>query len=237
MELNGNTRVGDIVKENFRTAQLFDKNKIDFCCGGSISIEEACSKADIDTKGLISELKIILSSNDADTAYINALNADELCDYIEKRHHSYVREHMPFLLQKLEKLCQVHGDNHTELHTIKELFEGATKDLSNHLIKEEQELFPYIRLLAKKTLPQHKIGFISTTIDTLDSEHQTEGDRFAEIARLSNNYTCPPDACNTYRITIQTLKEFEQDLHRHVHLENNILFLKALELEKELTNY
>ena len=238
MELTGKTRIGEVVKENFKTAQIFDKNNIDFCCGGGISIEEACNKTGANLDGLLSELEMVVYSNDPDSRYINSLELDELCDYIEKRHHTYVKENIPFLQQKLEKLCNVHGENHPELFEVREQFDGAAQNLGNHLNNEEQELFPYIRLMVKakkgRSVSLTDIGKAQSMIGGMTEEHQIEGDRFATIASLTSNYTCPPDGCNTFRVTYQTLNDFEQDLHKHVHLENNILFLKALELEKQL---
>lgn len=240
MEIKFDTRIGDIVKTNFKTAQIFDKNNIDFCCGGGISLEEACKKSQTDISKLIPELEALVVLNDPDSKYIDSLGLNELCDYIEKRHHTYVNENIPFLLQKLQKLCDVHGENHKELHKIKELFEGAADNLKNHMIKEETILFPYIKVLVtyknNHTKLENQVSELVETINSLDDEHQIEGERFEKISQLSNKYTCPPDGCNTYQVTFQTLKDFEQDLHRHIHLENNILFKKAINLEQELIN-
>jgi regulator of cell morphogenesis and NO signaling len=239
MEINVSTRIGEIVKENFRTAQVFDKNKIDFCCGGGISLEEACKKSKVKVEDIMPELESLIVTNDPDSKYINSLGLDELCDYIEKRHHTFVNDNLPFLQQKLEKLCSVYGQNHQELFEIKELFQTAAGNLSAHMKKEELILFPYIRKMVRYKKEGLKVanefGEAHKTIDLMEDEHQAEGERFGKIASLSSNYTCPPDGCNTYQVTYQTLNDFEQDLHRHIHLENNILFVKALVLEKELT--
>lgn len=238
MDIKADTRIGDIVKENFRTAQVFEKNKIDFCCGGGISLEEACKKSDTDISELLPELESLVMSNDPDSKYINSLELDELCDYIEKRHHSFVNENLPFLQQKLDKLCDVHGDNHPELFEVRDLFAGAAGNLSSHMKKEELVLFPYIRKMVKiknKGLTtDENFGNAKSAIDVMEDEHQAEGERFEKISELTSDYTCPPDGCNTFRVTYQTLNDFEEDLHRHIHLENNILFKKALVLEKEL---
>lgn len=239
MEINRDTIIGDIVKENYKTAQVFDRNNIDFCCGGAISLAEACVKSKTDMDSMLRELEVMMMVNDPDSAYINGLELDELCDYIEKRHHSYVSQSIPFLQQKLQKLCDVHGEHHPELFQIRELFEGAAGNLSAHMKKEELIVFPFIQkmLKFKKGNGDAKIdsGEFSETMKTLDAEHQTEGERFEKISDLSNEYSCPPDGCNTFKITYQTLKDFEEDLHRHVHLENNVLFKKALALEQELS--
>ncbi|QQS51266.1 MAG: iron-sulfur cluster repair di-iron protein [Bacteroidota bacterium] len=238
MNINIRTSVGDIVKANFKTAQIFERNKIDFCCGGGISLDEACKKSGTNVEQLIPELEATIQLTDPDSRYIDELELNELCDYIEKRHHSYVNENIPFLQQKMQKLCDVHGDNHNELYEIKALFDGAAENLSAHMKKEELILFPYIRKMVKfqkegKTA-KDELGVAVKTINTMHEEHLTEGERFEKISQLTSSYTCPPDGCGTYRVTFQTLKEFENDLHRHIHLENNILFKKALLLESDL---
>lgn len=231
MKIDANISIGDIVKENYQTAGVFDAYGIDFCCGGDISLEKACEQSQVDMDELLSKLEIHLLAQDPDSSYLNKLELDELCDYIEKRHHSYVNEHIPFLQVKLQKLCDVHGDHHPELFQIKEEFDGAAENLSVHMKKEELLLFPLIRKLARakkdKLEFKDESGEFMKTMEALDEEHQTEGDRFKRISSLSNSYTCPPDGCQTFQVSYQTLKDFEQDLHRHVHLENNVLFKKA----------
>jgi regulator of cell morphogenesis and NO signaling len=240
MNIDGSTIIGDIVKVNFKTAQVFDKNKIDFCCGGQISLREACEESKIEMTNLIPELEALVQTNDPDSKYIDSLELDELSDYIEKRHHTYVRENIPFLVQKLQKLCDVHGENHKELFEIKELFDGAAENLSAHMQKEEVILFPYIRKMIqhkKENIPAGaEFGQILQPIQVMEQEHQLEGERFKTISGLTQEYTCPPDGCTTFQITYKTLQDFETDLHRHIHLESNILFKKALILEKELVS-
>jgi len=187
---------------------------------------------------LYQKLEALVALNDPDSRYIDGLALNELCDYIEKRHHTYVVENIPFLQEKLQKLCHVHGENHPELFEIKELFDGASENLSAHMKKEELILFPYIRKMVKYNKEaldgKDEPGKAKETIKTMHDEHTTEGERFEKISNLTSSYTCPPDGCGTFQVTYQTLKEFENDLHRHIHLENNILFKKALELEAEL---
>lgn len=238
MEISRKSKVGEIVKENYKTAQIFDRNNIDFCCGGGISLEKACEEINVDIELLLQELETTVQASDPDSKYIDSMELNELCDYIEKRHHSYVNTNIPFLSEKLNKLCSVHGENHQELFKVRELFETAAGNLTAHMKKEELVLFPYIRRLVKAKNKEAsgpaEFGGIDAPIQAMLDEHQAEGERFFEIAALTSNYSCPPDGCNTYSITFQTLKDFEQDLHRHIHLENNILFLKALALEKEI---
>jgi len=240
MYIESNTHVGEIVKMNFKTARVFEKNKIDFCCGGNISLEKACNKSGTELSELIPELEALVQAKDPDSEYINKLELDELCDYIEKRHHSYVNENLPFLQLKLQKLCDVHGENHPELFKIKDLFEGAAQNLSAHMKKEELILFPYIRKMVRfkkeNNTATDEFGKVLAPIQQMEREHTIEGERFEKISQLSNNYSCPPDGCNTFQVTYKTLQDFENDLHRHIHLENNILFKKALIFEKEIMN-
>lgn len=235
MEINSASIVGDVVKANYKTAQVFERNRIDFCCGGRASLDEACRKSGTDLGQLLSELESQASSGDPDSAYIDGLAPDELCDYIEKRHHAYVRGTIPFLSQKLDKLCKVHGSNHPELFEVRDLFHTAAGNLAEHMQKEERDLFPEIRRMTNSDKNRPVAGNVlagaAGQLSTLEDEHRAEGERFEKISALSGGYTCPPDGCNTFRVTWKTLSEFEQDLHRHIHLENNVLFGKVRDLD------
>lgn len=238
MELNRLTRVGEVVKHNFRTAQIFNRNRIDFCCEGAISINEACEKSDIDVDVLIEELQRVIHRIDPESLYINSLEMDDLYKYIIKKHHSYVFDTIPFLEQKLDELCKVYGAKHPELYQIKYLFLFGAQNIREHLIKEEQILFSYIQQLVdlkngySNVIPI--LGLAKRMVAEMNSEHTAEGDCFAHIASLTCNYTCPSDGCYTYKLVYRTLGEFEKDLQRHLHLENNILFMKAIDLEEKL---
>jgi regulator of cell morphogenesis and NO signaling len=238
MEINSNTIVGDIVRVNFKAAQIFEKNNIDFCCGGQISLLEACDKSKVDINSIMPELEAIVQVSDPDSKYLEGLDLDALCEYIVKRHHTYVSENIPFLKQKLQKLCDVHGENHPELFEVARLFGEGADNLTMHMQKEEIVLFPTIANMVKhKNDNNASSDFgcgVQAPISQMIYEHEAEGERFMKIAEITNNYTPPADGCNTYQITYKTLQEFEQDLHRHIHIENNILFKKAVVLEEEL---
>jgi len=240
MKIDGSTIIGEIVKVNYKTAQVFESNQIDFCCGGGISLKEACEKSKINMVELITKLEAVVQLPDADSKYMDGLELDELMDYILRRHHTFVIENMPFIQQKLQKLCDVHGENHSELFEIKSLFDGAVENLREHMIKEETVLFPHIKKLInfKKQKAKTPADFekILDPIHELEAEHSIEGERFAKLVKLTNNYTCPADGCGTYQVTFKALHDFELDLHRHIHLENNILFRKAVILENNLTS-
>lgn len=233
-----NTIVGDVVKYNFKTAPVFQNRNIDYCCGGNKTISDACREFGINPEQLVKELESVTVQKDPDSEYINNLGLGELCNYIVKRHHAYVSESIPVLKKNLEKICQLHGEHHSELFEIKELFTASAGEFTKHMQKEEIMLFPYIQRLetARKTnspLPKSPFGPVSNPIGMMMADHQAEGERFDEISRLTKNYQPPDDACTTYEVTFKQLRDFETDLHRHIHLENNILFPKAIELEKE----
>jgi regulator of cell morphogenesis and NO signaling len=145
MEINLNTKVGEIVRHNFSTARVFEAQKIDFCCGGNISLEEAAKKEGVDTGTLLAEINAVLHREDKDSKFIESLSMQGLCDHIVATHHTYVTDAMPFLLQKLQKLCEVHGENHPELYDVRASFVEAANNLTAHMKKEEMVLFPYVR--------------------------------------------------------------------------------------------
>ncbi|PVW15836.1 iron-sulfur cluster repair di-iron protein [Marixanthomonas spongiae] len=239
MENLTNKTIGQIVVEDYRTAQIFKNHKIDFCCQGNRSIEEAAKKRKLDAKLLLNEIMDMQQAKTEGTTDFSSWPLDLLADYIEKKHHRYVEEKIPILKQYLNKLCKVHGDKHPELFEINEHFIASAGDLAAHMKKEELILFPSVRKMvnAKRTnssMEKPHFGTVQNPVQKMMDEHEVEGERFRQIDELSNGYTPPADACNTYRVTYALLQEFENDLHEHIHLENNILFPKAVELEKEL---
>jgi iron-sulfur cluster repair di-iron protein len=236
MNITKNLFVREVVKQNFKTAPIFQASNIDFCCGGNKSISEACKDAGIDSELLINQLGSVLVQEDPEYAEMDNLTLSELSEYIIKRHHSYVKNSIPFLKKNLEKLCQVHGENHLELLEIKELFTISAGEFTMHMQKEELTLFPYIQRLEKAKrkntpVPVAHFGSVVHPVSRMMNEHQAESERFEKISELSGKYSLPDDACTTYEVTFKALHDFECDLHRHIHLENDILFPKAIELE------
>ena len=230
--------VAEMVTENIKTAHIFKKYGIDFCCGGGISLKKACEKYNVDYDLLNNDLINVDQSTSRATNY-NSWELDFLTDHIVNVHHSYVAENIPLLLQYSERVAQVHGAHYPELLEIRELVKQVAGELSAHMKKEELILFPFVKKMvnAKKEdseLPEAHFGTVDNPIKMMETEHEDAGELLRTIAKLSNNYTPPQGACNTYRAFYAKLDEFEQDLHQHVHLENNILFPKALMLEKEL---
>ncbi|GGF50428.1 iron-sulfur cluster repair di-iron protein [Echinicola marina] len=231
--------IGEVVADDYRTAPVFESFKIDFCCKGGRTIEEACLAKGLDPDKVISALdKVVRNSGEKQEDFKN-WPLDSLADYIEKHHHRYVEERIPLLLQYLEKLCKVHGKAHPELFEIHHLFQISAGELTAHMKKEELILFPYVRKMIKlskekESLPAPHFKSVSNPVMMMMEEHEAEGDRFEKISKLSNNYKAPLDACNTYKVTYSLLDEFEKDLHRHIHLENNILFPKSIDFEQSV---
>ena len=233
--------IGELVAEDYRTAAVFKKFGIDFCCNGNRSIADACTPEKIDSDLLVADLKEIFRMRPQITSDYQSWPLDLLINYIEKKHHRYVRTQLPVMQEYLEKICNVHGKNHPELLEIKELFAHSAMEFMVHMQKEEKVLFPYINKLVDiamlKDAPiSAAFGSVQNPIANMLQEHETEGERFRKIKALSNDYTMPADGCNTYRVTYSLLQEFENDLHLHIHLENNILFPKAIAMEQGVNN-
>ncbi|UKB77897.1 iron-sulfur cluster repair di-iron protein [Chryseobacterium sp. MEBOG07] len=237
-----NTRtdfIGNMVAEDFRTAAIFKRHGIDFCCKGGRTIEEACSNKKLPPEKIYEELEALPKNENASIDF-NSWPLDLLADYIEKTHHRYVEEKTPVLQAFLEKLCKVHGERHPELFEINTLFNESAHDLAAHMKKEELILFPFVRNMMKAkisggSLQQPVFGTVENPVHMMQHEHTVEGDRFRKIAEITDEYLPPADGCNTYKVAFAMLQDFENDLHKHIHLENNILFPKAIRLEKEFT--
>lgn len=232
-------KIGEIVANDYRTAAVFKNHKIDFCCKGNRSLTEVCEEKKLNIGLLTEELDAVTLQKETNTIDFNFWDLDLLTDYIEKKHHRYVERNIPVLLQYLNKLCKVHGPQHPELFEINKEFNECASALTAHMKKEELVLFPFIRNLVKATITHQQLntphfGTVENPIHMMMHEHDVEGERFRKIAQLSSDYTPPADACGTYKVTFSLLKEFENDLHTHIHLENNILFPRAIKSEANL---
>lgn len=240
MNINKNTIVGELVAADYRAASVLTAFGIDFCCKGNVSIGHACELNSLETDSVLNELTKATQSQDDSVPDYQSWPVETLIKHIEEKHHKYVEAKIPELKSYLRKIAQVHGSRHPELIEIEQLFFTGSGELAAHLKKEEFLLFPFIRKLSRAMATGKDPGpslfaTVKNPVSAMMEEHDAEGSRFSRIAQLSNNYTPPADACNTYRAAYSLLDEFEKDLHLHIHLENNILFPKAIELEKELT--
>ncbi len=233
--------LGQIVATDLRKAQIFKKYGLDFCCGGKKTVKQACAEKGLDVTKIEQELqqadKIPLSR----PLPYGDWSLDFLSDYIVNTHHSYVNKNLPDIKAFAEKVMKVHGAQHPELVRINQLVQEIYAELTAHMAKEEKVLFPYIKELVaanKNTTPLHAphFGSVQTPINMMEMEHELVGKNLEEIRILSSNYLLPQDACASYSLLYRLLDEFEEDLHLHIHLENNILFPKALQTEKEMNN-
>ena len=222
--------VGEIVAEDYRTAQVLRSYGLDFCCGGGRTLEKACSSKKIEMEQVITEIEALNLADNTEDNY-NEWSLDFLTDYIVNNHHSYVRKMLPEISFYAEKVARVHGERDPELYDILQNVNLLRSELLGHLQKEEQELFPQI----KDLVTQKKTSSVkSAIVGALEEEHDKAGELMANIEELTNGFNPPSNACASYRVLFQNLKGFQQDLHKHVHLENNILFPKALKLEAAL---
>jgi len=233
--------LGQIAAKDLRKVQVFKKYGLDFCCGGKKTVKEACEEKGLDITQVEQELRKADKLPSSRPIPYNDWNLDFLADYIVNTHHSYVRKTLPDITAYAGKVMKVHGNLHPELLRIHQLVDEINAELTAHLIKEEKILFPYIKaLLAAKdnTQPvqEAQFGTVQNSINIMEMEHELVGKNLDEIRKLSNNYLLPQDACTSYSLLYRMLDEFEEDLHLHIHLENNILFPKALEIEKQLNN-
>lgn len=232
MENLKQSKVGGIVAKNYKTAKVLTEHGIDFCCRGGITLEQACLSEGVAIEDLLPALMAAYEQESEED--FQTMSLSELVNHIVDVHHAYVDETGPVLLGYLRKIERVHGDRHPELREVRAEFEDALDNLSAHMEKEETVLFPFIKRLEEAVESGQAIAEdvqrLEGPIQMMEHEHDVEGQRFRKISSLTNGYQPPRDACQTYRVSFQLLEEFENDLHRHIHLENNILFVKAKEL-------
>ncbi len=234
--LTRETTVRDIVAGDHRAAAVFEKHQIDYCCGGQRSIDDACKAAGVPADAVLAELAGLgAASRAADEDYA-AWGPAALVDHIIATHHAYVRNALPTILAHTEKIAGKHGERHPELVEVARVFEGVAEEMTQHMMKEEHILFPYIKVLARQETSgcpaaPSPFGTVKNPIRMMEMEHESAGNALRRIHELTGGYAPPADACATYTATLAELDEFERDLHQHVHLENNILFPRALRME------
>ncbi|MBI1921424.1 MAG: iron-sulfur cluster repair di-iron protein [Geobacter sp.] len=231
-KIRPDTTVGEIVADDFRTAKVFESHGIDFCCGGKVPFADICREKGIDPALLEQELTDARSAPvDRGHNYV-AWTLPFLADYIINTHHAYLNENTGRIGSYASKIAEVHGANHPEVIEIAAIFARIATDMAAHLREEEEVLFPAVRRIEAArsggNFPAPEdLATIRASLEKLGREHEEIGDAVHEIRHLSREYALPADVCNTFAITYRMLKEFEDDLHKHVHLENNILFPKA----------
>jgi regulator of cell morphogenesis and NO signaling len=233
----GEQTVRDLASRNPAAARIFEKFGIDYCCGGERSLAQACSAAKVSIREVADALEAPPSPQREDRDWQNGSLA-ELAEYIVERHHRFARQEIQRLIPLFARVVGAHGQNHAELEQIQSSFQALAEELTLHLIKEERMLFPYIEQLesavccgGRLALPM--FGTVQNPVRMMAMEHDSAGELLRRMRDLANGYALPPDACVSFKELYQALQEFEADLHQHIHLENNILFPRAVNLEAQ----
>ncbi|MCI2107180.1 MAG: iron-sulfur cluster repair di-iron protein [Bacteroidales bacterium] len=228
--------VGDIVADNFNRAKVFEHLGIDYCCGGKITLEEACRKKNLDPDKVIAHLETPVAEGDAPN--FSEWPLDLLVDYVLKKHHRNFHLHHEELLSLVKKVENAHGEHHPELHEVRKAVEESFEELDSHFAKEEQVLFPQLYEIyaaheeGRQPAPFH-CGSIFYPIQQMMLEHDATGETWHHIADITENFTTPTDGCNSYRLMNQQLFQFFNDLTEHVAIENNLIFPGFIKMEQE----
>jgi regulator of cell morphogenesis and NO signaling len=236
MLLDPNKTVRELAVAFPNATRVFEKTKIDYCCGGDLLLRDACAEAGVELQVLEQMLQTSVASEALGTNDFQRMNLAELITYILDKHHVYTREEMDRLEALAAKVVSAHGANHPELLTMRDLLQQLFTELKGHMFKEEQILFPFIveleqSKLQNRRMPLAPFGTVNNPIRMMMFEHDNAGEILRQLRKLAADYQAPADACVSYQTLFQALEVFEQDLHQHIHLENNILFPKTIELE------
>jgi len=223
--------LASLASDNHRVVPVFEKYELDFCCNGKRTLAAACKEKGIDLTAIAGELQSVPARGDHKQMPFKEMSAEQLIGHIETNHHFYVKQSMPVIHDHLGKVAAKHGDRYHYMKVVLRLFSELQAEMTEHLQKEESTIFPGI-IAAEKLFRQHghtesSINEILEPVSLLETEHAHAGDIMFKIRAMTNNYTAPEGACNTFKVSLAELNEFEADLHRHVHLENNILFPKT----------
>lgn len=236
-EIEEGETVGQIAAKDIRKAEVFKKYGIDFCCGGKKSLKDACEEKGLSLAIVEGELdQVRLAGRAAEN--FDRWSPDFLADYIYNKHHQYYYSEAAILGEMMEKVVGHHGDKYPELIEVYRLFRILSVELNDHFAKEEKVLFPFIKELVRArdggyAAERNRSFSLSAPIEMMENDHEAAGSILAEMDAVTNHYTPPQGACNSFQFLYKKLKDLQEDLHQHIHLENNVLFPKALALEKE----
>lgn len=241
METIKDRTIRDIAIETPGTTRVFEEYRIDYCCGGNKSFEEACSAAGVDPMAVAQKIDDVLKAQNSGEKKdsLDSKSLSEIIEYIVAKHHIFTVGEIERLIPLMDKVCARHGDQHPELYELKTNFTALADSLIPHLRKEEQVLFPYIQELESSIrndyplIPPH-FGTVANPIRMMMVDHEEDGKRLNIMRRITNEYTLPQDACPSFTALYAGLEDLERDLHRHIHVENNILFPEAIQLERSL---
>jgi regulator of cell morphogenesis and NO signaling len=229
----------ELAVENPGATRVFEGLRIDYCCGGNQTLEQACRERNLSVdrvRDLLQAARHSAQGGRQDRDWQSEPLSD-LVSHITATHHKYTRDEIARLGPLFAEVCSVHGANHPELFELRNIFAGLSQELANHLMKEEMVLFPYIIRLEESVIEKAPIlpppfGTVQNPVLVMEHEHDSAGHALRTLREISQGYTAPPDACVSYQTLYRALAEFEADLHQHIHLENNILFPRAIEMEK-----
>jgi regulator of cell morphogenesis and NO signaling len=229
--------VRELALANPAATRVFEKLGIDYCCGGKRSLEEACRTANLNIDQVVESLETACAVTAAAQKDWQGEPISALIEHIKDTHHKYTREEIGRLNPLFEKVCSVHGKNHPELLRIREVFADLANELSSHLMKEEMVLFPYLTRMeaaAERNEPiaRAPFGSVQNPISMMEHEHDSAGNALRTMRDAANGYSAPADACVSFQTLYKALAEFEADLHQHIHLENNVLFPRAVAMDR-----
>lgn len=224
--------IGEIVAEDYRTAQVFENHGIDYCCGGNVTLQAGCREKGIDPSIIAEEIEAVKKDQIDRSQDYASWDLSFLIDYIINVHHTYIKDNTEQITGYTRKIASVHGVHHPEVIEIASIFDKIAIDLMDHLKTEEEEFFPALKRIeaagkSGSATSADDMEKVRNSLENLVQEHEVVGDAVHKIRHLAKGYAIPDDVCNTFTVTYRKLKEFEDDLHKHVHLENNILFFKA----------
>ncbi len=224
--------VGSLVADRPGRARVFEKYGIDYCCGGARSLAEACGERGVDAAAVAADLEAYDAAHTGDPGPdAEATTPAALADYVVATHHAYLREALPRLARLAAKVARAHGARHPETVEAARIFTAFAPAMEQHMEKEEMILFPMVRQLQAGEGGGFHCGSVANPVRVMMLEHDDAGADLARFRTLLHDYEPPADACNTFRAMLDGFRELEEDTHRHVHLENNVLFPAALRLE------
>lgn len=231
--------IRDIALESPQTTRVFEEFKIDYCCGGRKLLNEVCLEAGLDFSVIAQKLESVMNDNsrNGDSGQPEKKSPSQLIDYIIGKHHIFTAQEVKRLTPLMEKVCQRHGEQHPELFELQTIFLALADSLIPHMRKEETVLFPYIHMLESSRFGDMSItsphfGTVENPIRMMMSDHEIDGERLRKLREISADYSLPEGACPSFTALYAGLQDLEKDLHRHIHLENNVLFPAAVKLEQ-----
>ncbi len=230
------TSVGKIVAEQPDVARIFEKHKMDYCCQGATTLADACTRKKVDAAAVIDEIRqVINKKNPTNESDWTRASLTELVQHIVGTHHGFLQTELPRISALIAKVNRVHGDKHPEFAKVLSTFELMRGELESHMAKEERILFPAVEAMETwQAVGDLPFGSVANPIGMMEHEHDEVGNALQRLRDLTNDFTPPAEACTTWRVMLEALENLEQDLHRHIHKENSILFPRAIELESRL---